>query len=170
MNGSGYNAAGKRSIKIVGDDGTLDFAVTSGENNVFDGSGNYSISVTATGYTNPYSFEVKPEEEPSTEPETTSEIMTEAVTETETDDVTETEAVTETANETQTETASESGTETNTAQTTSTASAEVTSSQSTAADVSDKDSPKTGDTGSGVPAAVFALAAITAFAFRNKRS
>ena len=168
VNGTAYNAAGKRSIKIVVDDGTLDFAVKSGENNVFDGSGNYSISVTATGYTNPYSFEVKPEEEPSTEPETASEIMTEAVTET--DDVTETEAVTETANETQTETASESGTETNTAQTTSTASAEVTSSQSTAADVSDKDSPKTGDTGSGVPAAVFALAAITAFAFRNKRS
>ena len=59
-------------MKIVGEDGTLDFTAKSGENNVFDGSGNYSITVTATGYTSPYSFEVKPAEpETTAAPETT---------------------------------------------------------------------------------------------------
>ena len=64
LNGTPYNASGKRSIKIFGEDGTIDFAAKSGENDVFDGSGNYSLTITATGYTEPYSFEVKAETEP----------------------------------------------------------------------------------------------------------
>ncbi|HBI86179.1 MAG TPA: hypothetical protein DDX71_07870 [Ruminococcus sp.] len=50
-----YNASGKRSTKIVGEDGTIDFAVKSGENAIFaDGeNGAYTITVSATGYTNP---------------------------------------------------------------------------------------------------------------------
>ncbi|MBR4626431.1 MAG: DUF1533 domain-containing protein [Ruminococcus sp.] len=111
VNGTAYNAAGKRSVKLVGEDGTINFEVKSGENNVFDGSGNYSITVTATGYTKPYSFEIKPE------PETT----------------------------------------TITATTTTTASG-------------NSDSPKTGDTGAGVSAAIFALAAMSAFALRKKKT
>lgn len=63
VNGTAYNAAGKRSVKIFGEDGTLDLAVKSGENNVFDGSGNYTIKVTATGYTKPLEFGIKPEAE-----------------------------------------------------------------------------------------------------------
>ena len=54
-----YNAAGKRSVKIFDADGKLDLAAKSGENNVFDGSGNYTVTVTATGYTSPYTFEIK---------------------------------------------------------------------------------------------------------------
>jgi len=63
VNGTAYNAAGKRSVKIIGEDGTLDFDVKSGENNVFDGSGNYTIKVTATGYTKALEIEIKPEAE-----------------------------------------------------------------------------------------------------------
>ena len=63
VNGTSYNAAGKRSVKLVGDDGALDFAVKSGENNVFDGSRNYTVKVTATGYTKPLEFEIKSEAE-----------------------------------------------------------------------------------------------------------
>ena len=117
VNGSAYNASGKRSVKIVGEDGTIDFAVTSNETPVFDGSGNYSITVTATGYTSSYSFEIKPE------PETTATITTTAATP---------------------------------------------SGNSTLTDNSD--SPKTGDTGAGVPAAIFALAAVSAFAIRKKKN
>ena len=117
VNGSAYNASGKRSVKIVGEDGTIDFAVTFNETAVFDGSGNYSITVNATGYTSPYSFEIKPE------PETTATITTTAAT---------------------------------------------TSGNSTLTDNSD--SPKTGDTGAGVPAAIFALAAVSAFALRKKKN
>ncbi len=62
VNGTAYNAAGKRSVKIVGEDGTIDFAVKSGENDVFDGSGNYSITVTATGYSDQLTIEIKSEE------------------------------------------------------------------------------------------------------------
>jgi len=116
VNGSAYNASGKRSVKIVGEDGTIDFAVTSNETPVFDGSGNYSITVTATGYTSPYSFEIKPE------PETTATITTTATTP---------------------------------------------SGNSTLTDNSD--SPKTGDAGAGIPAAIFALAAMTAFALRKNK-
>jgi len=116
VNGSAYNASGKRSVKIVGEDGTIDFAVTSNETPVFDGSGKYSITVTATGYTSPYNFEIKPE------PETTATITTTATTP---------------------------------------------SGNSTLTDNSD--SPKTGDAGAGIPAAIFALATMTAFALRKNK-
>ncbi|MBQ9899115.1 MAG: DUF1533 domain-containing protein [Ruminococcus sp.] len=62
VNGTAYNASGKRSVKIVGEDGTIDFAVKSGENDVFDGSGNYSLTVTAAGYSDPLKIEIKNEE------------------------------------------------------------------------------------------------------------
>ena len=55
-----YSAAGRGSVKIVGEDGTIDLEAKSGENAVFDSSGDYSIEITATGYTEPYSFEIKP--------------------------------------------------------------------------------------------------------------
>ena len=71
VNGNKFNASGRGAVKAFGEDGTVDFNVKSGENAVFDGSGNYSISITATGYTSPYSFEVKPAAE-TTAPATTS--------------------------------------------------------------------------------------------------
>ena len=80
VNGTAYNAAGKRSVKIVGEDGTLDFDVKSGENNVFDGSGNYTVKITATGYTKPLEFEIKPEAETTAATSKTSTSNTSATT------------------------------------------------------------------------------------------
>ena len=60
VNGNKFNASGKGAVKAFGEDGTIDFTVKSGETAVFDGSGNYTVSVTATGYTKPYTFEIKP--------------------------------------------------------------------------------------------------------------
>jgi hypothetical protein len=120
VNGTDYNASGKRSVKIIGEDGTVDLAAKSGENNVFDGSGNYSITVTATGYTKPYSFEIKP----AADPEIT---------------------------------------------TTTTTSTSTTSAAAGSNSVSNNsDSPKTGVAGVGVPAALLAIAGMTAFAARKK--
>ena len=66
VNGTKFGATGKGATKIVGEDGTVDFSASSKNGNVFDGSGNYNISVTATGYTAPYSFEVKNDSQTST--------------------------------------------------------------------------------------------------------
>jgi LPXTG-motif cell wall-anchored protein len=41
---------------MFGADGTIDFAVASGGSNVFDGSGNYKMTVNAAGYTTPLEF------------------------------------------------------------------------------------------------------------------
>jgi len=62
VNGNKFNASGRGAVKAFGEDGTIDFTAKSGETPVFDGSGNYSVSVSATGYTSPYNFEIKPEE------------------------------------------------------------------------------------------------------------
>ena len=118
VNGTAYNAAGKRSVKIVGEDGTIDFAAKSGENDVFDGSGNYSITVTATGYTSSFSFEITPEPESDDNADAAASDSSNAVPDSDTDD---------------------------------------------------NDSPKTGDAGAGIPAAIFALAAMTAFALRKNK-
>ncbi|MBR1823975.1 MAG: NPXTG-anchored protein [Ruminococcus sp.] len=66
VNGTAFGATGKGATKIVGEDGAVDFSASSRNGNVFDGSGNYNISVTATGYTAPYSFEVKNDSQTST--------------------------------------------------------------------------------------------------------
>ena len=66
VNGSKFNLSGRGAVKVISEDGTIDFSVTSNNANVFDGSGNYNIALTATGYTEPYSFEIKKEEETTT--------------------------------------------------------------------------------------------------------
>jgi LPXTG-motif cell wall-anchored protein len=43
---------------MFGADGTIDFTVASGGNNVFDGSGNYKMTVNAAGYTTPLEFTI----------------------------------------------------------------------------------------------------------------
>ena len=53
VNGTDYAASGKRAVKIVGEDGTIDFNAVSGTENIFDGSGNYTLTFTATGYETP---------------------------------------------------------------------------------------------------------------------
>ena len=68
-----YGASGKHGVKIIDTDGTIDLnASTRGEIPVFDGSGIYEMTVSATGYTTDLSFTLdttKPEE-PATEPAT----------------------------------------------------------------------------------------------------
>ncbi|MDE5854458.1 MAG: DUF1533 domain-containing protein, partial [Ruminococcus sp.] len=68
VNGTEYIASGRGAVKIIGEDGTVDFSASSRNENVFDGSGNYTITVNATGYNNPLGIEVKAE---APAPETT---------------------------------------------------------------------------------------------------
>lgn len=156
VNGTAYSAAGKRSVKIVGEDGTIDLEAKSGENDVFDGSGNYSITITATGYTKPYSFEIKPEEPSASEEEGTEE-----------NDVTEPVSSEEEAASSEENTAENTSSESS-SETSSSASAAVSSSSASNSSKGNSDSPKTGAAGAAVPAAILALAGATAFAARKK--
>lgn len=61
VNGTEYAASGRGSVKIIGEDGTIDFAAASKNVNIFDGSGNYSMTVSATGYNNSLDIEIKAE-------------------------------------------------------------------------------------------------------------
>ncbi|MBQ8928591.1 MAG: hypothetical protein IJ055_10025 [Oscillospiraceae bacterium] len=58
VDGTTY-ATGKRGTKVIAADGTIDTAVQSGETAVFADPQNYSISVTATGYTNAFEAQVE---------------------------------------------------------------------------------------------------------------
>lgn len=53
-----YSASGKRGVKIIGEDGSIDVNAASGENKVFAEDGEYGVSVTATGYTTELNFTV----------------------------------------------------------------------------------------------------------------
>lgn len=56
VNGTEYRNNRRGAIVVKTDDGSIDFDVKSGENNVFDGSGDYEITVNATGYDTAYTF------------------------------------------------------------------------------------------------------------------
>ena len=58
VNGTEYKVSGRKSVKMFGADGTIDFTVASGGNNVFDGSGNYKMTVNAAGYTTPLEYTI----------------------------------------------------------------------------------------------------------------
>ena len=64
INGTDYSASGRGAVKIIGEDGAINFDATSGRGDaakpVFDGSGKYEITLNATGYTQPYSFNIEP--------------------------------------------------------------------------------------------------------------
>lgn len=52
-------AAGRRGVSVIDSQtGEIKFDAKSGEENVFDGSGEYKITVEATGYEKPYEFEI----------------------------------------------------------------------------------------------------------------
>ena len=59
-----YNASGRRGIKIIGEDGSIDYTVQSGGENIFaqGAEGAYSFTVKSTGYTSDYSFDTAAEE------------------------------------------------------------------------------------------------------------
>ena len=173
VNGVKYNAAGKGAVKAFGEDGTINFEAASRDSKVFDGSGNYSISVTATGYTNPYSFEIKPEEptETPTDTETPSDPVTdqEDVTTPETQTEKDAESVPETIAAPTEETGSADTTTSTTTNTSTTSETTSASSTENSAANNSADSPKTGTAGAAVPASVLALAGMTAFALRKKK-
>lgn len=58
VNGTEYAATGKRGVKIIGEDGKIDFDAKTRDANVFDGNGKYDFVVTATGYNNSIEFKV----------------------------------------------------------------------------------------------------------------
>ena len=45
VNGTEYSANGKGAVKVIGEDGSIDFTASSRNGNVFDGSGNYTVSI-----------------------------------------------------------------------------------------------------------------------------
>ncbi len=145
VNGSEPYTPGRRGTTVILSDGSIDFEATKNNVNVFDGSGNYTISVTATGYTEPYEFVISAEEEGSEEETVTT-------TTTASDDTTTT---------TTTTTAASDGTASTT---TTTTTKKATSTTTTAS----ANSPKTGVAGTAVPAAVIAAAGALALAFRKK--
>lgn len=139
VNGTEYSASGRGAVKIIGEDGTIDFAATSRNENVFDGSGNYKITVSATGYNNPLDIEIKAEI-----PEITT-TASEAISST----VTTTKAPSNNANATTTKSPS------------NTTTAKSSTSSAT-------ESPKTGVAGVAVPVTALTLAGVSAFVFRKK--
>ena len=76
INGTKYNLSGRGAVKAVTEDGTIDFDVKANNANVFDGSGNYNITLNATGYTTPYSFEIKKEDNTATSSTSTTKTTT----------------------------------------------------------------------------------------------
>ena len=142
VNGTEYRT-GRRGVTVVQADGTVDFEAKSGDNNVFDGSGNYTIKVNSTGYNNPYETTIEAES-----PETT----------------TTTDASTTT--ETTTTTKSNSSSSSSSSKTSSTGSTGSTGSKASTAATGN--SPQTGVAGAALPAALLALAGTAAVAFRKK--
>lgn len=132
VNGNEYKASGKGSVKIIGEDGSIDFSAASKKGNVFDGSGNYTVSVKSTGYNASLDFEIK-ENAP---------IITTTVTGSKT-----------------------TAKSTTTAKTTAAASKKAASTQKAGG----TDSPKTGDAGMAIPAAVSALAGAAAVTVKRKK-
>ena len=84
VNGTKFSAAGKGAVKVFDETGAIDFAAAGRNGNVFDGSGEYSMNVTAAGYTNPLIFAItasaEAEEETTEAAATTSAATTAAAT------------------------------------------------------------------------------------------
>ena len=146
VNGSDPYTPGKRGTTVILSDGSIDFEAVDSKtgNNVFDGSGNYTISVTATGYTEPYEFVISAEEASEEETGTTTTTTAAA-----SDDTTTT-----------TSTASDDTTSSTTSTTTKKAASTTTAASA--------NSPKTGVAGTALPVAVIAAAGALAFTFRKK--
>ncbi len=67
VSGTDYSVSGRGAVKIIAEDGTIDFKAESRNGAVFDGTGNYEITLTATGYNTPLMFRTSSagEEKPS---------------------------------------------------------------------------------------------------------
>lgn len=141
VNGTDYKA-GRKGVTIVNADGTIDFDAEGDDGPVFDGSGNYTISIAATGYNNTYDITLP---ESSDDGTTTSD--------TSSDDTSSSDTA---AAATTTTAAGNSATTTTTAAKTTTAAGKK------------ADSPQTGDAGAALPLTFMAAAVAAAFALKKK--
>lgn len=58
VNGKEYAASGRRGVKIIGEDGLIDFEVEQNGERIFGENGTYQMAVTATGYHTVLEFEL----------------------------------------------------------------------------------------------------------------
>ena len=135
VNEKAYSAAGTGAVAIIGPDGTIDFSAAGRDGNVFDGSGNYAMTVTATGYTTPLTFTIEQASDSSAE----------------SSEAPDSSAVDSTA-----ESSSSSSSSSSQA---SSSSASSSSSKSSSSSTTSTASPKTGDASAALPLAAFAAAA-----------
>ena len=135
VNEKAYSAAGKGAVAIIDPDGTIDFLAASRDGNVFDGSGNYTMTVTATGYTTPLTFTIEQASDSSAE---------------------SSEAPDSSAGDSTAESSSSSSSSSSQA---SSSSASSSSSKSSSSSTTSTASPKTGDASAALPIAAFAAAA-----------
>ena len=138
VNGTKFSAAGRGAVKVFDETGAIDFAAAGRNGNVFDGSGEYSVNVTAAGYTNPLVFAITA----SAEAEEPTEAATSAAT-----------------------TAAATTAAATTAAATTTAKATTTAAATTA---KASNSPQTGVATAAAPLAALAAASAAAFIFRKK--
>lgn len=106
-----YKARGKRSVKIIGEDGSIDLTATSNDTPIFSSGETYEITVTSTGYKNDLTFTLSTVAEIPTEQPTSNEstIPTEVSSVEATQSVT---SATNTVNQTNATNATNSGTAT----------------------------------------------------------
>lgn len=148
VNGKSYSATGKGSTRIIGEDGTIDLNVSSRDGNVFDGSGSYTVSVTATGYTTELAFGIS-SEAPATTAAPSSGNTGNGTTE----------------NTTTGNSPSGNGTTSQTTGSTTPSTTTTTSASNSTASIT---SPATGSSGAAVPLAVLTAAAALAVVSRKK--
>lgn len=64
VNGTEYASTGRGSVKIINEDGSIDFNASSRDGSIFDGSRNYELIVEANGYTHTLEFSINDNKKP----------------------------------------------------------------------------------------------------------
>ncbi|MBD5143966.1 MAG: hypothetical protein HDT22_10235 [Ruminococcus sp.] len=160
INEKEYSASGRGSVQIVQEDGTVDFTTENRGEAIFDGSGNYNLTFTATGYANALTVALTAEAptEASTEvPATTTQSST---TRTNSSGTSSTTVRTATSNNTSNNTSSNASNNVS-----NNASNNTSNNNATTLDTG---SPKTGDK-SAIPVAMLALAGFSAIFSKKKK-
>ncbi|MDE6086917.1 MAG: NPXTG-anchored protein, partial [Oscillospiraceae bacterium] len=158
LNDQNYTASGRGAVKIVGEDGTVDFNAENRGEAIFDGSGNYNLTFTATGYTNPLSVTLTAEQPTETPTESTTNNNTNNTNN-------NTNNTTTNRNTSSSNTSSNSN---SSAATSNSANTSNTSNNSNTSDTSATASPKTGDS-AGIPLIALAAAGLTAIFAKKKK-
>ena len=161
INDTDYAASGRGAVEIVGEDGTVDFNAENRGTAIFDGSGNYNLTFTATGYTNPLSVSLTAEQ-PT---EATTEAPTQATTSNKNNNTNNNSSNNSSNKNTSSNTSSSSS---NTSSGSSNTAAPTASATSDSASTSGTASPKTGDV-SSIPIVALAAAGLTALLAKKKK-